>query len=69
MAVDFDILDLEVGNRGFELRVPVDQPLVLVDQAFLVELTNTFSTAADSPSSMVKRSRDQSQEAPGASAG
>jgi hypothetical protein len=64
IALDLDLLDLEVGNRGLQLRVPVDQPLVLVDQAFLVKLTNTLSTAFDSPSSMVKRSRDQSQDAP-----
>jgi hypothetical protein len=49
MAGDFLVLDLEVGNRGLEFRVPVDQPLVLVDQPFLVELTKTSSTAADSP--------------------
>jgi hypothetical protein len=57
MALDLDLLHLEVGDRGEQLRVPVDQPLVLVDQAFLVELTNTLSTARDRPSSMVKRSR------------
>jgi hypothetical protein len=38
VAVGFDVLDLKVGNRRFELRIPVDQPLVLVDQAFLVEI-------------------------------
>jgi hypothetical protein len=27
MAVDLDVLDFEVGDRGLELRVPVDQPL------------------------------------------
>ena len=30
--------DLEIGNRRLEHRVPVHQPLVLVDQPFLVEL-------------------------------
>jgi hypothetical protein len=38
MAVDLDRLGLEVGDRRLQLDVPVDQPLVLVDQAFLVEL-------------------------------
>ena len=37
VAVDFLVLDFEVGNRGFELRIPVDQPLAAVDQPFLVE--------------------------------
>ena len=38
MAVDLALLDLEVRDRGVEFRVPVDQPLVAVDQAVLVEL-------------------------------
>ena len=37
VAVDFAVLDLEVGDRGLELRVPVDQPLAVIDQALLVE--------------------------------
>ena len=36
-ALDLDLLDLEVGNRSEQLRVPVDQPLVLVDQAGAVQ--------------------------------
>ena len=31
-------LDFEVGERALELRVPVDEPLVAVDQALVVEL-------------------------------
>ena len=38
MAVDLALFDLQVRDRGVEFRVPVDQPLVAVDQAFLVEL-------------------------------
>ena len=38
MAVDLDVLDLKVGNRGLELRVPVHQALVLIDQPFSVKL-------------------------------
>ena len=34
--------DFQVGNRGVELRVPVDQPLAAVDQALLVELDEGF---------------------------
>ena len=38
MAVDLALFDLEVGDRRVEFRVPVDQPLVAVDQPVLVEL-------------------------------
>ena len=31
-ALDLDLLDLEIRDRGLELRVPVDQALVLVDR-------------------------------------
>ncbi len=64
MSVQFDLLDLKVGNGREELRVPVDQPLVLIDQPCSNRETKTSTTARDSPSSMVKRSRSQSQEAP-----
>ncbi len=37
LARGLDLLDLKVRDRGAELRVPVDQPLVLVDQAGPVE--------------------------------
>ena len=33
-----DLDDLEIGDRGLELRVPVDQPLVLVDEPLAIEL-------------------------------
>ena len=36
-ALDLDLLHLEVGNRGQQLRIPVHQPLVLVDQALAVQ--------------------------------
>ena len=35
LAVDLDVLDLEVGDRGLEARVPVHQALGAVDQARL----------------------------------
>ena len=38
MAVNFDVLDLEIGNRGLEMRVPVHQPLAAVDQALFIHL-------------------------------
>ena len=38
IALHLDLLHLQVGDGGEQLRVPVDQPLVLVDQARAVEL-------------------------------
>ncbi len=37
-ALALDLDDLEVGDRGLELRVPVDQALVLVDEPLAMEL-------------------------------
>src|SRR5690606_37977088 len=37
VSVDLPLLDLEVRDCGEQLRVPIDQTLVLVDQALLVE--------------------------------
>ena len=34
--------DFQVGNRGVEFRVPVDQPLAAVDQTLFVELDEGF---------------------------
>ena len=65
VALGLDLHHFQIGNRGEQLGVPVDQPLVLVDQPLAVKLDENFKhRACDSPSSMVKRSRDQSQEAP-----
>ncbi len=36
-ALDLDLLHLEIGNRGQQLRIPVHQPLVLVDQPLAVQ--------------------------------
>ena len=38
MAVHLGGLDLQIRDRGLQLAVPVDQPLVLVDQALAVEV-------------------------------
>ncbi len=38
IALHLDLLHLQVGDGGEQLRVPVDQPLVLVDQPGAVEL-------------------------------
>ena len=37
-ALGLDLHDLEVRDRGLELRVPVDEPLVLVDEPLAIEL-------------------------------
>ena len=37
VAVNFGVLDFEIGDRRLELRVPVDQPLATIDQPFIVE--------------------------------
>ena len=49
MALDLDLLHLEVGDGGEQLRVPVDQPLVLVDQARAVELDEHLEHRARQP--------------------
>src|SRR5271155_96723 len=36
-ALGLDLHDFEIGNGGLELGVPIDQPLVLVDEAFAVK--------------------------------
>ncbi len=37
VAVDLALLDLQVGDRRLEVRIPVHQPLVTVDELFLVK--------------------------------
>ena len=38
VTVDLGALDLEVRDRGLEMRVPVDQPLAAVDQPLVVHI-------------------------------
>ena len=60
--VDVLVLDLGVRQAGLVGRAPVDEPLAPVDQALLRTSGRTPTrTARDSPSSIVKRSRSQSQ--------
>ena len=47
MALHLPRLDLEIGDGGMELRVPIDQPLVAIDQALAVEIDETLRTAAE----------------------
>ncbi len=49
MSLHLDLLHLEVGDRGEQLRVPVDQPLVLVDQALVVEIDEDLQHRARQP--------------------
>ncbi len=42
VALGLDLLHFEVGNGGEQLRVPIDQPLVLVDQPGAIERTKTL---------------------------
>src|SRR5215470_4240124 len=37
LALALDLLHFEIGDRGLELGIPVDEPLVLIDQALAVE--------------------------------
>ena len=49
MAAHFDLLDFEVGDSGQELRVPIDEPLVPVDQALIVKLHERLEDRARHP--------------------
>ena len=45
-ALDLDLLHLEIGNRGQQLRVPVHQPLVFVDQPLAMQLDEHLDDGA-----------------------
>ena len=49
MTAHLDLLHLEIGDRGQKLRVPVDQPLVLVDQAVVIERDEHLQHGARQP--------------------
>ncbi len=49
MPLDLDLLHFEVGDRGQQLRVPVDQPLVLVDQPLAMKLHEHLDDGAREP--------------------
>ena len=36
MARNFDIFDLKIRNRRFEMRIPIDQALATIDQTFVI---------------------------------
>ena len=45
ITLDLDLLDFHVGNRSQQLGIPVDEALVLVDQALLVERDENFENS------------------------
>ena len=49
MALGFDLLDFEIGNRGEQLGIPVDQALVLVDEPGPVEIDEDLAHRARQP--------------------
>ena len=49
MALHLDLLDFEIGDRGEQLRVPIDEALVLVDQPCAVELDEHLAHGAGQP--------------------
>src|SRR5581483_7878379 len=46
VALGFDLDHLEVGDGGEQLRVPVDQSLVLVDEAGAIKFHKNFNDGA-----------------------
>ena len=46
-VVDLDVLDLEIGDRRAAVRAPVDDPVVAVDEAALVEVDEEAHHGAD----------------------
>jgi hypothetical protein len=46
MSLHLDLLHFEVGDGGAELGVPIDQPLVLVDEAGAVKLHEHLANRA-----------------------
>ncbi len=49
MALHLDALDLEIGDGGLQPWVPIDQPLVLVDEPLAVEFDEDFQDGARKP--------------------
>ena len=42
VTVDFEVFDLQVGDGGFKMRVPVDEAFAAIDQAVLVHFDKDF---------------------------
>jgi hypothetical protein len=60
----FVVLHLEIGDCRQQFGIPVDQAACPCRSALPCRADEDFQHGRDSPSSMVKRSRDQSHDAP-----
>src|SRR5215207_5269412 len=49
LALDLDLLHLEIRDRGLEARIPVHEALVAVDQLVAVELDEDLDDGARQP--------------------
>ncbi len=49
VALGLDLHHFQIGNRGQQLGVPIDQPLVLVDQPLAVKLDENFKDRLRQP--------------------
>ena len=49
MALGLDLHHFEIGDRGLKLWVPIDEALILIDQAFLIELDKHLGDGARQP--------------------
>src|SRR4029077_15728199 len=49
LAFGLHLNDFEIGNGGQQLRVPVDQPLVLVDEPFAMKFYKNFKNGPRQP--------------------
>ncbi len=49
VPLGLDLLDFQIGNRGQELRVPIDEALVLVDEAGAMKLDEHFADGLRQP--------------------
>ena len=49
MALGLDLHDFEVGDRGLKFWVPIDEALVLVDQAFPIKLDENLDDGPRKP--------------------
>ena len=58
------VFDFCIRQRRGAVRAPVDDAVTAVNQSLVIEIDEHFRTAREQPSSIVKRWRVQSQEAP-----
>jgi hypothetical protein len=49
VALGLDRNDFQIGNRRQQFRVPIDQPLVFIDEAFVIKLNEDLDHRAREP--------------------